>query len=86
MSSGNGLNMRTGQKSFRKNTGEIAQNEQFHLFPQCFLSSMYLKISEIATFQLWSAASLNLAQFLNGEWVNLCRQPYPLVSYSALSE
>ena len=24
--------------------GEIAQNEQFHLFPQCFLSNLYLKI------------------------------------------
>ena len=23
---------------------EIAQNEQFHLFPQCFLCSVYLKI------------------------------------------
>ena len=24
--------------------GEIAHNEQFHLFPQCFLCNMYLKI------------------------------------------
>ena len=24
--------------------GEIAQNEQFHLFPQCFLWNLYLKI------------------------------------------
>ena len=24
--------------------GEIAQNEQFHLFPQCFLNNLYLKI------------------------------------------
>ena len=24
--------------------GEIAQNEQFHLFPQCFLCNLYLKI------------------------------------------
>ena len=23
--------------------GEIAQNEQFHLFPQCFLCNLYLK-------------------------------------------
>ena len=23
---------------------EIAQHEQFHLFPQCFLSSLHLKI------------------------------------------
>ena len=24
--------------------GEIAQDEQFHLFPQCFLCNLYLKI------------------------------------------
>ena len=24
--------------------GEIAQNEQFQLFPQCFLCNLYLKI------------------------------------------
>ena len=24
--------------------GEIAQNEQFHIFPQCFLCSPYLKV------------------------------------------
>ena len=24
--------------------GEIAQTEQFHLFPQCFLCNLYLKI------------------------------------------
>ena len=24
--------------------GEIAQNEQFHLFPQCFLCNLYLEI------------------------------------------
>ena len=24
--------------------GEIAQKEQFHLFPQCFLCNLYLKI------------------------------------------
>ena len=24
--------------------GEISQNEQFHLFPQCFLCNLYLKI------------------------------------------
>ena len=24
--------------------GEVAQNEQFHLFPQCFLCNLYLKI------------------------------------------
>ena len=24
--------------------GEIAQNEQFHLFPQCFLCNLYLKL------------------------------------------
>ena len=45
--------------------GEIAQNEQFHLFPQCFLLNLYLKIL-IATFQLLSAASLNLTRSQNG--------------------
>ena len=43
--------------------GEIVQNEQFHLFPQCFLCKVYLKIS---TFQVPSAASLNLGQSQNG--------------------
>ena len=35
------------KKSFRKNIvekGEFVQNEQFHLFPQCFLCNLYLKI------------------------------------------
>ena len=40
--------------------GEIAQNEQFHLFPQCFLCNLYLKFPLIATFHLSSAAALNL--------------------------
>ena len=26
--------------------GEMAQNEQFHLFPQCFLCNLYLNILE----------------------------------------
>ena len=43
--------------------GEIAQNEQFHLYPQCFLCNLY---PLIATFQLSSAASLNLGRFQNG--------------------
>ena len=45
--------------------GEIAQNEQFHLFPQCFLYNLYAKIL-IATFQLSSASSLNLELSQNG--------------------
>ena len=43
--------------------GEIAQNEQFHLFPQCFLCNLYIKI---ATFQMSSAASLNFERSQNG--------------------
>ena len=46
--------------------GEIAQNEQFHLFPQCFLCNLYLKILKIATFQLSSAVYLYLGQSQNG--------------------
>ena len=42
--------------------GETAQNEQFHLFPQCFLCNLYFKNSLVATFQLSSAASLNLGR------------------------
>ena len=45
--------------------GEIAHFEQFHLFPQCFLCNLYLKIFFIATFQLSYAASLNLGQSQN---------------------
>ena len=41
--------------------GEIGQNEQVHLFPQCFPCNP-LK----ATFQLTSASSLNLGQSQNG--------------------
>ena len=45
--------------------GEIAQNEQFHLFPQCFMD--YISWNPlIATFQLLSAASLNLGWSQNG--------------------
>ena len=46
--------------------GEIAQNEQFHSFPQCFLCNLYLKNPSIATFELLSAASLNLGHSQNG--------------------
>ena len=46
--------------------GEIAQNEQFHFFPQCFLCSPYLKNPLIATIHLSSAAFLNLGRSLNG--------------------
>ena len=46
--------------------GEIAQNVQYHRFLQCFsmqsLSENHLK----ATFQLSSAASLNLGHSQNG--------------------
>ena len=35
------------KKAIRKHggKGEIAQNEQFYLFPQCFLCNLYLKVS-----------------------------------------
>ena len=46
--------------------GEMAQNEPFHFFPQCFLCSLYLKNPVTATFQLSSAASLNLGRCQNG--------------------
>ena len=45
------------------NTILSAQNEQFHLFQQCFLCNLYI---ELATFQLSSAASLNLGWSQNG--------------------
>ena len=45
---------------------EIAQNEQFHLFPQCFLCHLLSKNPSIASFQLPSAASLNLGPSQNG--------------------
>ena len=45
--------------------GEIAQNEQFHLFLQCFLHNLYLKNPLIATFHLSSAASLNVGRSQN---------------------
>ena len=45
--------------------GEIAQNEQFHIFPQCFLCNL-CNLYLIATFQLSSAASSNLGQSQNG--------------------
>ena len=51
------------EKSFVKTLWKkvkITQNEQFHLFPLCFLCNLYLKILLIANLQLSSAASLNL--------------------------
>ena len=42
--------------------GEIAQNEQFRLFPQCLLCNLYLKI----TFKLSSASSLNSGRSQKG--------------------
>ena len=47
--------------------GEIAQNEQFHPFPQCFLCNLYRsKNPLIAIFQLLSTTSLNLGRSQNG--------------------
>ena len=37
----------TEEKQLQENIvekGVIAQNEQFHLFPQCFLCNLYLKV------------------------------------------
>ena len=56
--------------------GEIAQNEQFHLFPQRFLCNLYLLK---ATLQLSSAASLNLGRSQNdvlGSGLTLCLQDF----------
>ena len=56
------------KKSFRKTLwkkGEISQNEQFYLYPQCFVCNLYL-YPLIAIFQLSSAASLNLRRSQNG--------------------
>ena len=52
--------------------GEIAQNEQFHLFPQCFYAICILN-PLIATFQLSFAASLNLGRSENG----ISGEPFP---------
>ena len=46
--------------------GKIAQNKQFHLFPQCFQYNLYVKNPLIATFQLSSAGSLKLGWSQNG--------------------
>ena len=46
--------------------GEIAQNEQFHPFPQLFSMQSVSYSLLTATFQFSSAASLNLEQFQNG--------------------
>ena len=47
---------------------EIANFEQFHIFPQCTMFSMESVILHplIATFQLSSAVSLNLRRYQNG--------------------
>ena len=69
----------TLKKRFLENIvekGEIAQNEQFHLFSTMFSMQSVSKNPLIATFQLLSAASLNLGQSQNvciREWVN----PFP---------
>ena len=49
--------------------GEIAQNEQFHLFQQFSMQSASQN-PLIATFQLLSAASLNLGKSQKGELGN----------------
>ena len=46
--------------------GEIAQNEQFRLFPQCFLCNLYLTIFQLSHFSCSLHASLNLGQSQNG--------------------
>ena len=46
--------------------GEIAQNKQFHRFPQYFLCNLHLKNPLIATFHLSFAVSLNLGWSQNG--------------------
>ena len=45
--------------------GEIAHNEQFHLFPVFSMQSVS-KYPLIATFQFMSAVSLNLGWFKSG--------------------
>ena len=61
--------------------GEIVQNEQFHLFPQCFLCNLCLKNPLTATFQLSSAASLNLGRSQNGILGNGLKQHAVLFSF-----
>ena len=46
--------------------GEIAQNEQFHIFFTMFSMQSVSKNPLIATYQFSSAASLNLGWFQNG--------------------
>ena len=53
--------------------GEIAQDEQFHLFPRCFLCNLYLKILKKTQFNcrlqrllIWEDLKMPIM-----EWVNL---------------
>ena len=46
--------------------GEIAQNEQFHLLPQCFSMQSVCQNPLMTKFQLSSVASLNLGRSQNG--------------------
>ena len=72
--------------------GEIAQNEQFYLLPQCFLCNLNLEILFLATSQLSSAASSNLGSSQNGvlgngvKFINLNYQhvkgPFYMISRS----
>ena len=60
---------KTMKKKFLENIvekGEIAQNEQFHLFSTMFSMQSVSENSLIATFQLSSAASLNFGRSQNG--------------------
>ena len=57
---GNAFGKHCGKK------GEIAQNEQFHLFPQCFLCNLYLKIFYQPYFSCCLQFSLNLGRSQNG--------------------
>ena len=82
----NTLKIRTLGKHSGK--GEIAQNEQFHLLPQCFLCNLYLKNHLIATFQLSSAASLNMGRSQNGVLGNglTDRQNFRLAKIESISK
>ena len=64
----------------RVQKGEIAQNEQFHLFPQCFLCNLYLKILYephiSCQFHIFSFISSffefgTVAKWCIREWLNL---------------
>ena len=40
----NTLKKKPYENIVKKKKGEIAQNEHYHLFPQCFLCNLYLEI------------------------------------------